>query len=237
MRIDLFLVNKGYFESRSKAEYAISLNQVLVNGKIVTKNSTEVNENDLIQILPNTLKYVSKGGLKLEKALDYFHIDIQNKVCLDIGASTGGFTDCLLKHGASLVYAIDVGRDQLHPSLKTDKRVYSFEETNFLSFDLNKLPHIDCITIDVSFVKVETILDRVINSFKDLIVIFLIKPQFELGHIYIKNGVVKDQSLQMKVINQIQNYLKDKNIQINPMIESPIKGGSGNTEYLTFIKI
>ncbi|MCR5741327.1 MAG: TlyA family RNA methyltransferase [Gammaproteobacteria bacterium] len=237
MRLDQYLVNNSFYESRNKAQYEIKNSKVMVNNKIVTKASFDVSDSDTVKVLDQSLIYVSKGGLKLEKALDYFKIDPHGFVCLDIGSSTGGFTDCLLKRGASEVYAVDVGTDQLHKSLREDMRVHLYENTNFLSFDLSQLKKLDIIVTDVSFIKVETILERVIDNFKDVIVVFLIKPQFELGHIYLKGGVVKEEALHNKAINQVIEFLKSKNVSINEVIESPILGGSGNKEYLTIIKI
>ena len=236
MRLDLYLVECSIFESRNKAQYEIKSGKVTVNNKIVTKSSYDVSDDDIVDTLPDTLKYVSKGGLKLEKAIDYFNIDVKGKTCLDIGSSTGGFTDCLIQYGAKEVYSVDVGTDQLHESLKSNPKVHSYEKTNFLMMDLNILPKIDIIVTDVSFIKVETILERVIDSFNDVTVIFLIKPQFEVGRMYIKNGVIKDESIRVKVINDIKEFLKSHNIKTNEIIESPILGGSGNKEYLTYFQ-
>ncbi len=234
MRLDLYLVECGIFESRNKAQYEIKNAKVTVNNKIVTKSSYDVSDDDIVDTLADTLKYVSKGGLKLEKALDYFNIDINGKTCLDIGSSTGGFTDCLIQYGAKEVYSVDVGSNQLHESLKSNPKVHSYEKTNFLNMDLNILPKIDIIVTDVSFIKVETILERVIDAFSDLAVIFLIKPQFEVGRMYIKNGVIKDESIRIKVKNDIIEFLKSHDIKTNEIIDSPILGGSGNKEYLTY---
>ena len=236
MRLDLYLVECSIFESRNKAQYEIKSGKVTVNNKIVTKSSYDVSDDDIVDTMPDTLKYVSKGGLKLEKAIDYFNIDVNGKTCLDIGASTGGFTDCLIQYGAKEVYSVDVGTDQLHESLKSNPKVHSYEKTNFLTMDLNILPKIDIIVTDVSFIKVETILERVIDSFNDATVIFLIKPQFEVGRMYIKNGVIKDESIRVEVINDIKEFLKSPNIKTNEIIESPILGGSGNKEYLTYFQ-
>ena len=236
MRLDLYLVECSIFESRNKAQYEIKSGKVTVNNKIVTKSSYDVSDDDIVDTMPDTLKYVSKGGLKLEKAIDYFNIDVNGKTCLDIGASTGGFTDCLIQYGAKEVYSVDVGTDQLHESLKSNPKVHSYEKTNFLTMDLNILPKIDIIVTDVSFIKVETILERVIDSFNDATVIFLIKPQFEVGRMYIKNGVIKDESIRVEVINDIKEFLKSHNIKTNEIIESPILGGSGNKEYLTYFQ-
>lgn len=237
MRLDQFLKEKGYFESRAKAQYEIKEGNIKVNGITILKPSFEVTSNDHIEVLEGTLEYVSKGGLKLEKALDAYQIDVNGKTCLDIGASTGGFTHCLINRGANLVYALDVGSLQLHESLRNNPKVISLENTNFLTYDLSNLSKIDIIVIDVSFIKVETILERIIKYFKDVTVVFLIKPQFELGHIYMKNGVVKDEKMRQYAIKQITSFIEQYNIKLSPVIESPIKGGSGNIEYLSSFKL
>lgn len=233
MRLDLYLLNNGYFDSRNKAQYEIKKGNVFVNGSPILKSSHEVSDSDIIELNhDNGLKYVSKGGLKLEKALSYYKINPNNLVCLDIGSSTGGFTDCLIKNGASLVYAVDTGSNQLHESLKNNKKVISKENTNYLDLDSSKLNKIDLVVIDVSFVRIETILEKVINDFKEVKVIALIKPQFELGKVYIKNGVVKDPKLHKMVIENIKTFLELKNVEYKDIIESPILGGSGNKEFL-----
>ncbi len=238
MRLDNYLVLNGYFESRNKAQYEIKNENVLVNKKTITKASFDVSDADVVEVLSSeTLKYVSKGGLKLERALDYFMINPSNLSCLDIGSSTGGFTDCLLKRGAKEVYAVDTGTNQLHESLRSNEKIHLYENTNFLKMDLDILKDIKLITIDVSFTKVEPILERVIKSFKDVTVVFLIKPQFELGQVYLKGGVVREESLRNKVKTQILDFIKSYGIKTNEIIDSPILGGSGNKEYLTYIKI
>ncbi len=238
MRLDNYLVSNGFFESRNKAQYEIKNENVLVNKKTITKASFDVSDADVVEVLSSeTLKYVSKGGLKLERALDYFMINPSNLSCLDIGSSTGGFTDCLLKRGAKEVYAVDTGTNQLHESLRSNEKIHLYENTNFLKMDLDILKDIKLITIDVSFTKVEPILERVIKSFKDVTVVFLIKPQFELGQVYLKGGVVREESLRNKVKTQILDFIKSYGIKTNEIIDSPILGGSGNKEYLTYIKI
>lgn len=238
MRLDQYLVEKGYFSSRAKAQNEIKAGNVLVNEKANLKASFIVDDKTDVKVKTDeVLKYVSRGGLKLEEALRYFKINPSGLCCLDIGASTGGFTDCLLKNGASEVYAIDVGTSQLVSSLKNDDRVHSFEETNFLTFDLKQLKKIDLITIDVSFIKVETILDHVISSFKDTKVVFLIKPEFECGKTYFKGGIVKDPAQREEVLVNIRSYFELHGITLSEIIKSPILGGSGNIEYLACFSI
>lgn len=237
MRLDQFLKENGYFFSRAKAQEEIRLAHIKVDGKLILKPSFDIKGTEKIEISKDIIPYVSRGGLKLEKALDSFNIDPNGYICLDIGSSTGGFTDCLLQHNASKVYALDVGTSQLHKSLLKNPKVVSIENTNFLTVDLSMFDRLDLIVIDVSFTKVEPILERIIKNFKDVTVIFLIKPQFELGKLFLKNGVVKDEKMRIYAIKQITSFLSNYNIKLNPVIESPIKGGSGNIEYLSFFKI
>lgn len=233
MRLDNEIVYRGLIESRSKAKYEIENGNVLVNNKTITKPSYDVIDSDSIEIIKEKeLKYVSKGGLKLEKALFEFNIDPNGLVCLDIGSSTGGFTDCLIQSGAKLVYSIDTGTNQLHEKLRKDKRVVSLENTNFLNLDMSNFEKINLVVIDVSFISVTTILDKLINEFKDVKVISLIKPQFEIGRTFIKNGVIKDPKVHKQVLDKIELYLKSKNVKYSRIIDSPILGGSGNKEFL-----
>ena len=238
MRLDLYLVNNKYFESRNKAKMEIENNNELINDKIINKASYDVLDTDKITILENTLKYVSRGGLKLEDAINSFNIDFNDKVILDIGASTGGFSDCALKFNAKLVYAVDVGSNQLHESLKNDKRVISLENTNILNLDLNILnPYPQILVMDVSFVSILYLIEGINKIIKDdTLFICLIKPQFEVGKMYLKNGVVKDKSLYIKIINNIKNELEKYNLGILKLKKSPILGGSGNKEFLCLIK-
>ena len=234
MRLDLFLVEKGYFKTRSKAKLALDEGQVLVNGK-KEKASYDAKEDDLIELV-NVNPYVSRGGLKLEGAINSFRLDFKDKVILDIGASTGGFTDCSLKHGAKLVYAVDVGTLQLDESLRNNPKVISYEQTNIKDID-HFDNDIDYLVMDVSFVSIEHLLpslDHLITDNNALIC--LIKPQFELGHLNMKNGIVKDKKLHMKVLNNVFEELKLYNLGIYKLIESPILGGSGNKEFLALIK-
>lgn len=235
MRIDTYLVANGFFDSRTKAQRAIQEGVVSINDKIQTKASFEVDGTEKIEIIAEVLPYVSQGGLKLEGAIKRFNLDFKDKVVLDIGASTGGFTDCSLQHGAKLVYAVDVGTNQLAPKLKTDKRVVSLENTN-----INLLPKlgdkIDIITMDVSFVSILKLLDALVYYLKEAdYLVLLIKPQFEVGKIKLKNGVVKDKKLYFEVLERICNAFNAKGYFINKLIYSPIKGGSGNREFLALV--
>ena len=208
--------------------------RVLVNGK-KEKASYDAKDDDLIELV-NINPYVSRGGLKLEGAINSFHLDFNNKIILDIGASTGGFTDCSLKHGAKLVYAVDVGTNQLDESLRNNPKVISYEQTNIK--DIDKFDNdIDYLVMDVSFVSIEHLLPSISKFISDKnALITLIKPQFELGQINMKNGIVKDKKLHLKVLNNVFEELKKDNLGIYKLIESPILGGSGNKEFLALIK-
>lgn len=235
MRLDLFLVEKGYFPTRSKAQMAIKDNAVLVDG-FKAKSNMDVSEKNKISILKQTLPYVSRGGLKLEAAISSFHLDFKDKVVLDIGSSTGGFTDCALKHGAKLVFACDVGTDQLDSSLLNRKDVVVMQQTNILditSFDME----LDFLVMDVSFVSIEKIIpaiDRFLTNENALVC--LIKPQFEVGKVYLKNGIVKERTMHIRVIENVISALENYRMGIEKIIPSPILGGSGNKEFLAYIK-
>ncbi len=236
MRLDLYLVEKKYFDSRTKARNAIESEAVMVNDKIIKKSSFEVDDNIEIKIIKDTNPYVSRGGLKLEAAIKEFHLDFKDKIVLDIGSSTGGFTDCSLKFGAKLVYAVDVGTNQLDKSLRNRDDVILFEQTNILEvggFDVD----FDYIVMDVSFVSINKILPA-INRFltENTIFVCLIKPQFEVGKVYLKNGIVKDRTTHINILNKIVKDLSEYNLGIIKLINSPILGGSGNKEFLAFIK-
>ena len=236
MRLDVYLVEKGLFTTRNKAQSAIKDNAISINGKIVSKPNYDVSEFDEVTIVKESNPYVSRGGFKLEKAIKEFNLDFKDKVILDIGSSTGGFTDCSLKHGAKLVYSVDVGTDQLDKSLLNRDDVVVYEQTNIL--DVYELPHhIDFMVMDVSFVSIEVILpavDRFLDDTNGFIC--LIKPQFEVGKVHMKNGIVKDRNTHIKVIENVRDVLKQYNMGILKLIPSPILGGSGNKEFLAYIK-
>ena len=233
MRLDIYLVDNGYYKSRETAKLAISKGLVKVNGKVITKPSFDY-ETGSIEV-DEPLKYVSRGGYKLECAIENFYLDFKNKVIVDIGSSTGGFTDCSLQYGAKYVYAIDVGTDQLDMRLLTNDKVCSLEETNFLDiegFDT----HIDFYVTDVSFISVKKILYH-LNELDAQDIIILIKPQFEVDNSLLnKNGVLKDRSKHYDVLKDMNEYINSINYKIHKIIPSPIKGKSGNIEYLAYIK-
>lgn len=232
-RLDVLLVQKGLFSSREKAKASIMAGEVYVDGKKIEKAGEFVNTESSIEVKTNSLPYVSRGGLKLQKAIETFNINVTGKIALDIGASTGGFTDCLLKHGALKVYAVDVGYGQLDWSLRNDPRVINMEKTN-IRF-LETLPEIvDMITIDVSFISLELVIpsaDKFLKPIGDLIA--LIKPQFEAGREKVgKKGVVRDPAVHIEVIEKIVSLFQKFNYGIIGITYSPIKGAEGNIEYL-----
>ena len=237
-RLDVYLVNKGYFETRNKAQSAIEAGDILVDNKIVNKVSFKVDETNLVSVYKNSLPYVSRGGLKLEKALKVFNLDVNNKTCIDIGSSTGGFTDCLLQNGAKLVYAVDVGSDQLVSKLKEDSRVVVKENTNFRTINIKEYLtyNLEIATCDVSFISLAYIFENVSKIIKkDGFFVALIKPQFETEKKeHNKNGVVNDKKIHLKVIENIIHCANKSNLYLNKLYYSPIKGEkSGNIEYIS----
>jgi len=232
MRLDLYLVENGYFKTRSRAQNEIKQGHVLVNNKIV-KPSFDVSENDSIKVT-DIIPYVSRGGLKLEKAIKVFNLDFNDKVVLDIGASTGGFTDCALQHGAKKVYAVDVGSNQLDESLKNDRRVISYENTNILDTDIKE--KIDYLVMDVSFVSILHLVDAIKKYLNDSNkLICLIKPEFESYGLN-KKGVIKDNKTHIEILNNVYRGLVSNGLFINQIDYSPIKGGSGNIEFISVIE-
>lgn len=238
-RIDVLLVKKGFVKTRSKAVQLIKDGCVFVDNKSINKSSFLIDENTNIIIKDsNVLNYVSRGGLKLKKAIDYFNLNLKDKVVLDIGASTGGFCDCSLQHGANHIYAIDVGSDQLDLKLKEDIRVTSYENTNFKDVDHSFFDKkIDFITIDVSFISLRPIFIKINTLFNDVSVMALFKPQFEVGKKNIsKNGVVKDKNAHLTGLIEFNEFLNSLGYFINNFTFSPITGGKeGNIEYLCLI--
>ncbi len=237
-RLDVALVNRKFFPTRQKAKYEIEQGNIYVNGKQVTKASKIIDDNDEIEVKGTTLKYVSRGGLKLEKAINTFEIVLKNKICADIGASTGGFTDCMLKNGAQKVYAIDVGHSQLDEKLKEDKRVINLEGTNIRDLDTNKIEKLDFISSDVSFISEAHVLPKIYELLKIKgKAVVLIKPQFEAGSQNLsKNGVVKNIKVHQKVIQNIVILANKLGFRIIDVTYSPIKGPAGNIEYLLYME-
>ncbi|MBR4632523.1 MAG: TlyA family RNA methyltransferase [Elusimicrobia bacterium] len=236
-RLDILIFEKGLAETRSKAQALVMAGSVLVNGKKITKAGTQVSTEDIIEIEKQN-PYVSRGGLKLESVLNLFELDFNDKICIDIGASTGGFTDCMLQHGAKKVYAVDVGTAQLHYKLRNDARVVNIENVNFRYFDKSLLKDdIDIITIDVSFISLDKILPLASEIIKNTgFIVAMIKPQFELEPNEIKKGVVKDEKLRQKAIDKIKNFALNLGLEIIKEQDSGIKGPKGNLEHFILLK-
>lgn len=236
MRLDTFLFEKGFCDSRNKAKNLIDAQRVCVNGKIIEKASFDVNDTDKIEILKGeNFDYVGRGGLKLEKALTEFSINPDGLICADIGASTGGFTECLLIGGAKKVYAIDSGTNQLARKLLEDKRVICLEGTNARYLTCDSLPEkVDLVVMDVSFISQTLIYNAIINISKpDSHIITLFKPQFEVGKSNIgKNGIVKSDKARKNALDSVLLSAKECGFEFISFCESPIKGGDGNIEYL-----
>lgn len=237
-RIDNLLVKKGYFTTRQKAKYAIENKNIYVNNILIEKSSKLIEEEAEIQIKGKTLPYVSRGGLKLEKAIQTFNINLKEKTCIDIGASTGGFTDCMLQNKAKKVYAIDVGQEQLDKSLINNPKVINIENTNIKQIDINKQEKADFITIDVSFISLTQVLENAYKLLKqNSEIVILIKPQFEAGIDNInKNGIVKNPKIHIKIIEKIILFSNSIGFEIIDLDYSPIKGQAGNIEYLCYMK-
>ncbi|SMP48437.1 TlyA family RNA methyltransferase [Anoxynatronum buryatiense] len=237
-RIDLLLVEKGLFSSREKARAAIMAGQILADRERIDKAGTQVHLDAIIEIKGKPLAFVSRGGLKLEKAIEQFHLSLKEKVCMDIGASTGGFTDCMLQHGASRVYAVDVGYGQLDWNLRNDPRVVVMERTNIRYVtpeDLNEA--MDMISIDVSFISLKLVLPVAYHLLKSGgVVVALIKPQFEAGKSQVgKNGVVRDAIIHEHVITEVASFATSVGFSVEELDFSPIRGPKGNVEFLTLL--
>lgn len=238
-RLDCALVSLGYTESREKAKALIMSGIVYVNNQKYDKAGDTVKPTDVIEVRGATLKYVSRGGLKLEKAVDVFGLDLKDFVCADIGASTGGFTDCMLQNGAKKVYSIDVGYGQLAWKLRTDERVVNLERTNFRYVTKEQIPEdLDFASVDVSFISLSLILPVMYTLLKDEgTAVCLIKPQFEAGRENVgKKGVVRDKNVHIAVIEKIINLVKENDFSLLGLDFSPVKGPEGNIEYLCYIK-
>jgi 23S rRNA (cytidine1920-2'-O)/16S rRNA (cytidine1409-2'-O)-methyltransferase len=231
-RADVLLVERGLFESRARAQAAIEAGLVTANDKQVTKASETVAADAVIEAQP-AHPFVSRGGVKLSGALERYPIDIENHVCLDVGASTGGFTEVLLANGASLVFAIDVGRDQLHPSLRGHPNIISMEETDIRDFEGKRLPQRpDIVVVDVSFISLKAVLPVALSlAAAPMHLLALIKPQFEAERKHSKRGIIRNAAIHQAICDDISAFaasLGCTDIQVFP---SPITGGDGNIEF------
>jgi 23S rRNA (cytidine1920-2'-O)/16S rRNA (cytidine1409-2'-O)-methyltransferase len=231
-RADTLLVERGLFESRARAQAAIDAGLVTANNKTVLKASEAVSADALLQAKP-AHPFVSRGGVKLAAALEQFPIEIEGHVCLDVGSSTGGFTEVLLANGASLVFAIDVGRDQLHPSLRGHPRVVSMEETDIRAFDGKRLPaRPDIVVIDVSFISLKAVLPVALSlAAAPMHLLALIKPQFEAPRKHSKRGIIRNAIVHQQVCDDIAAFATSLGCTDFQVFPSSIKGGDGNIEF------
>lgn len=238
-RLDVLLVNRNLAESREKAKAIIMSGNVFVDGQREDKAGSTFPDNVRIEVKKNPLKYVSRGGLKLEKAMHQFGLELKGKICMDVGSSTGGFTDCMLQNGAVKVYAVDVGTNQLAWRLRQDERVISMEKTNIRYLTPDQINEsISFASIDVSFIS----LTKVLLPVKELLItggetVCLIKPQFEAGRDKVgKKGVVRDRKVHMEVIDLVVSYARTIGFDCIGLEYSPIKGPEGNIEYLLYLR-
>jgi 23S rRNA (cytidine1920-2'-O)/16S rRNA (cytidine1409-2'-O)-methyltransferase len=232
MRLDRYMVEAGLAPSREKAQALIRAGLVYVNGVRVDKPGYRLKGGEEVKVLQPP-KYVSRGGYKLEGAIRRFRLDVRDKVCLDVGSSTGGFTDCLLQHGAAKVYAVDVGRGQMDYRLRTDPRVVLYERTDARALTEEHVPQkVDLITVDVSFISVTKVLPSVIRFLKeDGRVLVLIKPQFELSPREVRKGVVRDKSLKKKAVLKVIKAVGDLGLKVLGLTKASPKGAKGNEEF------
>ncbi len=236
-RLDAFLTENGYFESREKAKAAIMAGIVYINGQKALKAGDTVKKIDSIEVRGG-MEFVSRGGHKLKKAMEVFPINLEGKICMDIGASTGGFTDCMLHRGAKKVYSVDVGYGQLHWKLRNDERVINLERTNVRYVTRQEIPdEADFASIDVSFISLCLVLPKVYELLGDKgKCVALIKPQFEAGREKVgKKGVVREKSTHVEVVEKIIDFAKETGFTVKGLDFSPIKGPEGNIEYLLYV--
>ena len=238
MRLDVAVFERGYAETREKAKAMIMAGSVYLNGQKALKGGVNIKESDVIEVRGAVNPFVSRGGLKLDKAMKSFGLDLSGNICMDIGASTGGFTDCMLTNGASKVYAIDVGYGQLAWKLRCDERVVNLERTNFRYVTREQVPdEVDFASVDVSFISLKLILPVMHTLLKDGgHSVCLIKPQFEAGKENIgKKGVVRDKSVHEDVVRNITSFAAENGFKVLGVDFSPIKGPEGNIEYLMYL--
>lgn len=241
VRLDKLLVDRGLAASRERAQSLILAGKVLVENQKLEKAGAQVAENAAIRLLGEDLKYVSRGGLKLERALEHWKINVTGKTCLDVGASTGGFTDCLLQHGAARVIAIDTGYGQMDFKLRQDARVRLLEQTNARYLTRETLGEtVDFIAMDVSFISAALVLPAVVNAGfpqsekrRGRQIVVLVKPQFEAGREHVgKGGIVRDEEAQVAAVKKVQTALDALSVSKTEFIDSPILGAEGNREFL-----
>ncbi len=239
VRLDVAVFERGLAETREKAKAMIMAGSVYVNGQKALKSGVTVSADSVIEVRGKAIPYVSRGGLKLEKAIESFNLSLSDYICMDVGASTGGFTDCMLQNGAAKVYSIDVGYGQLAWKLRTNERVINLERTNFRYVTREQVPdEIDFASVDVSFISLKLILPVMKTLLKsDGKAVCLIKPQFEAGRENVgKKGVVRDKKIHISVIETITDFALENGFNLLSLDFSPIKGPEGNIEYLMYIQ-
>lgn len=237
-RLDAAMAAMGIVPSREQAARLIRAGQVTVNGKVASRTSTQVEETDQVEITGGQLPFVSRGGLKLQRALDVFPISLEGCTCADIGASTGGFTDCMLQHGAEKVYAIDVGTGQLHPNLLENPKVVNMEKTNIRDLPPDVIQPLDFVSTDVSFISLKYVLPVIYRLLKESgQAVVLVKPQFEAGRGNVgKKGVVRDPKIHLQVLRDVARYAAESGLGVTEADYSPVRGPEGNIEYLYLLK-
>ena len=238
IRLDQYIFEEGYAPSRRRAQALIMSGIVFVNNQKADKAGTMIKETDIVEVRGKDLKYVSRGGLKLEKAINEYNLDLKDKICMDIGASTGGFTDCMLQNGAQKVYSVDVGYGQLAWKLRSDERVRNMEKTNIRNVTLDILDEkINFFSVDVSFISLKHIFPVAFAiSTDDVIGACLVKPQFEAGKEKVgKKGVVRESAVHKEVIENVIGFANEFGFYVHNLTFSPIKGPEGNIEFLIII--
>lgn len=238
IRLDQYIFQEGYAPSRRRAQALIMSGIVFVNNQKADKAGEMIKDTDIVEVRGKDIKYVSRGGLKLEKAMENYSIDLNGKVCMDIGASTGGFTDCMLQNGAEKVYAVDVGYGQLAWKLRNDLRVVNMERTNIRNVTCDMLDEkIDFFSVDVSFISLKHIFPVAFSVSNDNVMgVCLVKPQFEAGREKVgKNGVVRDSRVHKEVIENVIGFAQENGFFVHRITYSPIKGPEGNIEFLIVI--
>lgn len=238
-RLDNELLERNIFKTKSKAQQAIKSGVIYCDNKQITKCGYDVSKTINIEVKGELLKYVSRGGLKLEKAIKEWNIDLKDKIMIDIGSSTGGFSDCALQNGIKKIYAIDVGTNQFDKELAKNKKIVLMEKTDFRNVDSKILEDANFITIDVSFISVTKLIDKIscLTNVKEIVC--LIKPQFECGKEIADKfkGIIQDKQVHKEVIEKVINAFENISYQCQGYTESPIKGGDGNTEFLAYFTI
>lgn len=237
-RLDKVLVALGYMQTRTKAQDAIQAGLVFVNGECITKNSYEVEERDALLVKMSELTFVSRAGYKLYDVIEPFGLQLEERIVMDVGASTGGFSDVCLRAGAKLVYALDVGSDQLHPSLLVHPKIVNMEHTNcrYLEQTMFDQP-IDFCCIDVSFISLKLILPSLINVMNHIEIVALVKPQFEAGKQYIgKGGIVKDAKVHLRTLQDMERFVHSIGLHLHHVSASSVCGRDGNKEFVFHIK-